>query len=334
MFALSPLKPGTLLLVERPFAYTHSKSNEELVDDSSHIITFSLTQKPEHRNNEEGGANGGKYLRQNVLDLLRQLEMRILVDHKQFIDKLSHLTPLRQQPLRKKSDDEDYNLLPYKILIELFERNFIANGIWPKLSRFNHSCLPNCFYIIINHLCFLSVLKPIDIGEEMTICYLPSVYHSYIERTIRLREYYIDECQCKLCDYDRNIGQADMQQLIRQFEENEEDEDKRRYLFKHLIYQYSPNRPLGFIEQMNQLKRTINIDIFIEQVKHGYLACPYILNYLLSHLNKYDKLEYIVDELQREFAYFNWIIDDNNNPNNQLKRFTDIVQFFVNFLED
>jgi hypothetical protein len=331
MFALCPLQPGTLLLVERPYAFVHSRSNETLVNEHTHIITFSLTQKPEHRNTDDGGTNGGKYLRQTVLDLLRQLETRILIDHKQFVEKLSHLMPLRQQPLRKKSDDEDYYLLPYKVLLEIFERNVIGGGLWAKLSRFNHSCLPNCFYIVINHLCFLSVLKPIEAGEEMTICYLPSVYSSYIERTIRLREYYIDECQCELCDYDRNIGQADMQQLCRQFEENEEDEEKRRYLFKHLIYQYSKNRPLGFVEQMSLLKRSVKIDIFIEQVKHGYLAYPYILNYLLSHINKSDKLNNVINELQREFAYFNWTIDNNDN---QLKRFTDIIQLIVNFLPD
>jgi hypothetical protein len=331
MFALCPLKPGTLLMVERPFAYVHLKTNETLVDDPSHLITFSLTQKPEHRNMEEGGTNGGKYIRQTALELLRQLETRILIDHKQFIQKLSHLSPLRQQTMRKKSDDEDYNLLPYKVLIDLFERNVIGSGLWAKLSRFNHACLPNCFYIIINHLCFLNVLKPIEVGEEMTICYLPSVYSSYIERTLRLREYFIEECQCNLCDYDRNIGRAEMQQICRQFEENEEDEEKRRYLFKHLIYQYSSNRPLGFIEQMSQLKRSVNIDIFVEQVKHGYLAHPYILNYILSHINKSDKLKNIINELQKEFAYINWTSD---NDDDQIRRLTEMIPLLVNFLQD
>jgi hypothetical protein len=86
---------------------------------------------------------------------------------------------------------------------------------------------------------------------------------------------------------------------------------------------------------MSQLKRSVNIDIFLEQVKHGYLAHPYILNYLLTHINKYDKLKNIINELQREFSYFNWIIDDNNNDtDNQIKRFIDIIQLFVNFLQD
>ncbi|CAF0794077.1 unnamed protein product [Rotaria sp. Silwood1] len=331
IFALCPLKPGTLLLVEQPFAFVHSKSNEELVDSQSHLVTFSLTQKREHRNIDEDGTSAGKYLRQSVLELLRQFETRILVDHKKFIEKLSHLTPLRQQPLRKKSDDEDYYLLPYKVLIELFERNVIGSGLWPKLARFNHSCLPNCFYIIINHLCFLSVLKPIETGEEMTICYLPSVYSSYIDRTLRLREYYIDECTCKLCDYDKNIGQAEMQQINRQFEESEEDEEKRRYLFKNLIYQYSADRPLGFVEQMSRLKRTVKMDIFIKQVIHGYLAYPYILNYILSHIHKYDKLQCVINELQKEFAYINWTVDNNDN---QIKRFRDILQLFINFIQD
>ncbi|CAF3928624.1 unnamed protein product [Adineta steineri] len=333
MFALCPLEPGTLLLVERPFAYVHAKTNEMLVDDPMHLITFSLTQKPEYRNMEDGGTNGGKYLRQTVLELLREVETRILIDHKYFVEKLSHLTPLRQQPLRKKSDDEDYYHLPYKILLEIFERNVIGSGLWTKLARFNHSCLPNCFYIIINHICFLSVIKPIEIGEEMTICYLPTVYSSYIERTLRLREYFIDECQCQLCEHDRNIGQAEMQQLCRQFEENDEDEEKRRYLFKHLIYQYSSNRSLGFIEQMSQLKRSIKLDIFVKQVKHGYLMHPYILKYILTHINKYDKLQNIINELKKEFSYFNWTIENIDNEN-QINRFKDIIQLLINYLQN
>ncbi|CAM4932981.1 unnamed protein product [Rotaria socialis] len=330
MFALCPLKPGTLLMVEQPFAYVHSESNETLIDGSSHYITFSLTQKPEHRCTEDEEISTGKYLRQPVLELLRHLETRILIDHKKFVERMSHLLPLRQQPLRKKSDDEDYQLLPYKLLVELFERNVIGSGLWPKLARFNHSCLPNCHFIIINHLCFLSVLKPIETGEELTICYLPSVYTSYIDRTLRLREYRIQECECKLCDYDKNIGQAEMQQLNRLFDENEEHEEKRRYLFKHLLYQYSSDRPLGFIEQMSQLKRSVKIDIFLKQVRHGYLAYPYILNYILSHIHKYDKLESVINELQKEFAYINWTSDSDD----KIKRFTTILQLFINCIQD
>ncbi|CAF4370110.1 unnamed protein product, partial [Adineta steineri] len=177
------------------------------------------------------------------------------------------------------------------------------------------------------------VIKPIEIGEEMTICYLPTVYSSYIERTLRLREYLIDECQCQLCEHDRNIGQAEMQQLCRQFEENDEDEEKRRYLFKHLIYQYSSNRSLGFIEQMSQLKRSIKLDIFVKQVKHGYLMHPYILKYILTHINKYDKLQNIINELKKEFSYFNWTLE-NIDDENQINRFKDIIQLLINYLQN
>lgn len=316
-----------MLLVERPFAYVPSKPNEQLVHEHSHIITFSLTQKSEHRHHEEGGNNGGKYLRQTVLNLFREVETRILLDHQRFMEKFSHLQPLRQHAMRKKSDDEDYYLLPYKIFIEFFERNIIRDGLWPKLSRFNHSCLPNCFYLIVNQMCFLSVLKPIQPGDELTICYLPSMYTSYIDRTLRLREYYIDECLCELCEYDRKIGQAEMQQICRQFEEHEDDEDKRRYLFKFLLYQYGSHRPLGFIDQLSQLKRSIHPDIFLEQVKHGYLAHPYILKYLLSRRNQSNKLEEVIQALQQEFAYFNW----NTNSNQSL---FDLLQLFLRIFDD
>ena len=318
--------------MEQPFAYVCPKSNEELVENSSCLVTFSLTQKSENQATMHDGTTSSKYLRQPVLDLLREFEKRILIDYKEFIEKLSHLTPLRERTLTRVSNDDDYQLLPYKVLMELFQQNVIGNGVWPKLARFNHSCLPNCFYIIINNLCFVSVLKPIEIGEEMTICYLPTVYGSYIDRTLHLHEYYINECQCELCDYDRNIGQAEMQQLIRQFEENE-DEDKRRYVFKHLMYRYNSDRPLGFIEQMSQLKRSVSIDIFLKQVKHGYLAHPYILNYILSHIHKHDKLKDVINEFQKEFSYIKWTID-TKHLTNSIERFTDILRLFINFLSN
>ncbi|UJR15788.1 hypothetical protein I4U23_002720 [Adineta vaga] len=331
MFALCPLKQGTLLLVERPIADVPGTPNEVLVDDPSHLITFSLTQKAEHRITDESRSHGGRYLRQPSLELLKQIETRILLDQKHYIEKLSHLTPLRQRPLRKKSEEEDYYLLPYKVLIEIYERNVIGNGLWTKLARFNHSCLPNCFYLIINHVCFLSVLKPIEIGEELTICYLPNVYTSYIDRTLRLREYYIEECDCKLCEYDRIYGQAEMQQLWRQFDENEDEEEKRRYLFKNLVYQYSSSRPLGFIEQLNQLKRSVKIEIFLKQIKHGYLVHPYILKYILTHRNKLNQLENVIKRLQNELAYFNWTLLIDNN---QINRFLELLQNLITFLQD
>ena len=314
MFARRPLAPGTLLFVERPFVYVQPKSNETLLDQSVPEIYFSITQKPESRYSDDVGTSVGRYLRQSSLDLLKNLETRILIDPKHSLEALSHLTPLRQHNARKKSDDDDYPLLPYRILLELYERNVIGSGLWTKLARFNHSCLPNCLYLVVNRLCFVSVLKPIDIGEEMTVCYLPTVYSSYIERRVRLREFYIDECQCELCEYDREVGRVEMQQLCWLFEDTDEDENKRRYIFKYLISQFSSSRPLGFVEQMSRLHRPVTVEIFLEQVKHGYLTHPHVLDYLLSHLHRCSQLKAVVDQLKQELAYFNWPADDEHIP--------------------
>jgi hypothetical protein len=339
------LTPGTLLFVEQPFAYVHLKSNEALIDDPSHLSLFSITQKLEQRNTADGDASsGGKYLRQSSLELIKQLETRILIDPKFAMEKLSHLMPLRQKLQRQQKcgygggggdDDDSFHELPYKLFLELYERNVIIAGIWPKLSRFNHSCLPNCTFIVLNHVCYASVLQPIEIGEELTICYLPSVYSSYIERTIRLRDHYIDQCQCSLCLFDRFTGQAELQQLCRQFEEHDDNEDKRRYLFKHMIYRFSSNRPLGFIEQMNQLKRSVTIDIFIEQVKHGYLTHPYVLKYLRSHLHKYNRLKSVFEQLNRQFAYFNVTFDQTTSlTNDQKEQWIKLIELLFDGLPD
>lgn len=334
LFALRSLTPGTLLLVERPFAFAHLKTNEDLVNDRLHVMHFAIGRKRDSRINAEGTVSTGKYFRQTSLELLRILETRILVDPKYSMEKLSHLMPLRQQIQRQNLDDEEnFQLLPYKLILELYERNVIGTGLWPKFSRFNHSCLPNCSFLVINHLCFVNVLKPIEIGEELTISYLPSVYNSYLERTLRLRDYYIDQCDCSLCQYDRIEGQSEMQQLCRLFEENDDDENKRRFIFKHLISQYGQSRPLGFVEQMSLLKRSVSPEIFVSQVRHGYLAHPSILNYLLTHLHKYSKLKSVFRQLESQFGYFQWNITNDDIPEDEQKRqWADAIELFIKTL--
>lgn len=327
-----------MLLVEEPFAYAHAKTNEYLVDNPLHVIFFGITQKRDQRREREGSnqiPTRGKYLRQSTLELFNTIETRILIDPKHAIKRLSHLMPLRQHLQRQRSidDDENYEELPYKAFYELCERNVIGTGLWPKLARFNHSCLPNCCFLVIRHLCFVSVLKPIAVGEELTICYLPSVYHSYVDRTLRLRNFYIDHCDCSLCDYDQTMGQGDMHQLCRLFEETEDDEEKRRYIFKHLLWQYGQTRPLGFVEQMSLLKRPVSVEIFLDQVKHGYLGHPWILNYLLTHMRKYSKLKSVFQELEREFAYFQWhITNDQTSDDEQKEKWTEMIRLLIETL--
>lgn len=331
MFALHALQPGTLLFVERPLAYVPARTNDVLIDDPSRLTIFSLTQKPENRNLDEGCTQGGKYLRQTSLELIQQLETRLLIDHKHFLDKLAHLTPLRQRLVRSSSDEEDSCRLPYRVLMEVFERNVIGNGFWPKLARFNHSCLPNCFYMIVHQVCFLSVLRPIEPGEELTICYLPTVYTSYIERTLHLREYYVDECECPLCEYDRSVGQSELQQIYRQFDEADEDDERRRQLFKHMMHRHSDSRPLGFVAQMSGLKRDVSMPIFLQQVKHGYLPHPYILKYILAHWSKVSQLTDVVKRLQQELAYVEWRTDI---PFEQDPRFKPLLRALITVLPE
>ena len=314
LFALRQLTPGTLLLVDKPFVFVQPKSNEDLFDSNPKSILFSITQKVELRFKTDSNLVSGKYLRQSALELLWQLERKLLIEPEASIEKLSDLIPFRQLNQREiNEDDDNYQLISYRNFLELYERNVFGNGLWPKLSRFNHSCLPNCFFLFINNLCFVNVLKSIDIGEELTISYLPSNYLSYLDRTLYLREFYIEECRCSLCCYDRDHGQAEMQQLYRQFEEGEDDEEKRRYIFKRLISQYGPSRPLGFVEQMAKLQRPVTIEILSRQVRHGYLAHRFLLNYLSSNMHKYEKLKEIHALLRHQFAYFDWNLNDSTS---------------------
>lgn len=307
MFATRRIECGTLLIVERPFAFVHGQSNENLITSELPLVRFALTRKFEARFESDDTSTPHKYLRHPAVELLSLVEEKILSRPEESMKDLSNLLPFRNMRQRESYEDEaSYKQLPYKHLLNFYERNMIGTGIWLKLSRFNHSCLPNCYFLVCRHFVFVSTLRTIENNEELTINYLPSMYNSYVERTIRLRDYFIENCSCELCVYDREVGQIELQQICRLFDESNGDEQRQRYWFKCLLRRFGPTRPLGFIEQMKKLKTRVSTKIFSEQVRNGYLNDQFILQYLLTNVNKFESLKPVYELLKSQFSLFNW----------------------------
>lgn len=73
-------------------------------------------------------------------------------------------------------------------------------GIFLEASRFNHSCrhnAQNTWNANLNQLT-IHVLKDIEEGEELTICYFDG-FKTYSERQTLLRDSFNFECTCGLC---------------------------------------------------------------------------------------------------------------------------------------
>jgi len=98
-------------------------------------------------------------------------------------------------------------LLPENEMIELFciinvnawgvNLNYGA-GIFPKISLFNHSCIPNCVLSNVHTTMYGRAISKIKAGEEVVVSYV-ELYLSTEERQQRLAEDKFFICKCKRC---------------------------------------------------------------------------------------------------------------------------------------
>ncbi|KAL0608884.1 Histone-lysine N-methyltransferase SMYD3, partial [Plecturocebus cupreus] len=66
------------------------------------------------------------------------------------------------------------------------------------ISLLNHSCDPNCSVVFNGPHLLLRAVRDIEVGEELTICYLDMLMTSE-ERRKQLRDQYCFECDCFRC---------------------------------------------------------------------------------------------------------------------------------------
>ncbi|XP_043860494.1 histone-lysine N-methyltransferase SMYD3 isoform X1 [Dromiciops gliroides] len=78
------------------------------------------------------------------------------------------------------------------------EMQEVGVGLYPSMSLLNHSCDPNCAIVFEGPRLFLRAVRNIQLGEELTICYLDVLAPS-AERQKQLREQYCFDCDCPLC---------------------------------------------------------------------------------------------------------------------------------------
>ena len=81
--------------------------------------------------------------------------------------------------------------------------NRSKNGIFPNLSRFNHSCVPSAEFRWNEKLYRQEIRAIRDIvpGEEITLCYftLETMAKSKVDRQNYLRDHYGFICDCHAC---------------------------------------------------------------------------------------------------------------------------------------
>ncbi|XP_025241289.1 histone-lysine N-methyltransferase SMYD3 isoform X1 [Theropithecus gelada] len=92
---------------------------------------------------------------------------------------------------------------PHKVICNSFticnaEMQEVGVGLYPSISLLNHSCDPNCSIVFNGPHLLLRAVRDIEVGEELTICYLDMLMTSE-ERRKQLRDQYCFECDCFRC---------------------------------------------------------------------------------------------------------------------------------------
>ena len=88
-----------------------------------------------------------------------------------------------------------------KILI--FDDNPLSEGIWFYPSLFNHSCIPNCSQFGFGDILIITAINDIEKNNELTINYLNNDIPFDMRQNI-LKEKYDFNCNCELCNYEKN----------------------------------------------------------------------------------------------------------------------------------
>ncbi|XP_054405949.1 histone-lysine N-methyltransferase SMYD3 isoform X3 [Pongo abelii] len=101
----------------------------------------------------------------------------------------------------------DYFSLPFLPCLQVICNSFticnaemqeVGVGLYPSISLLNHSCDPNCSIVFNGPHLLLRAVRDIEVGEELTICYLDMLMTSE-ERRKQLRDQYCFECDCFRC---------------------------------------------------------------------------------------------------------------------------------------
>ena len=84
----------------------------------------------------------------------------------------------------------------------IYKTNTFTYGVYLKMSRFNHSCRPNAqyFWNVDTNTRDVRALRKIKRGEEITLCYFPSMIGSREERQTQLKDTFNFDCNCEVLD--------------------------------------------------------------------------------------------------------------------------------------
>ncbi|XP_068236228.1 SET and MYND domain-containing protein 4-like isoform X2 [Palaemon carinicauda] len=78
----------------------------------------------------------------------------------------------------------------------------VASGMFPALSFINHSCYPNMRHYTLGRDLVMRAIRPIEAGQELTICYTEEFHKLSTLKRSKVLEKYHFTCFCEACSQD------------------------------------------------------------------------------------------------------------------------------------
>lgn len=94
-----------------------------------------------------------------------------------------------------------------KLVVNLFtledgQLSAIGSALIPEISKINHSCDPNCVLSFKGRTAYITSIRDIPKGTELTISYIP-LPKSFLKRKEQLHTQFNFTCHCSLCSKQR-----------------------------------------------------------------------------------------------------------------------------------
>jgi len=253
--ANSRIKRGTLIEKEAPVLETEWRSgriNEMWNSDSSNDdrwikwTEYHLKYAPEVI---EKFIKMEKKQKEEYLKLSNKYKEKLDQDHPYIVDlqQFSHNTLQKFFPFLDLGEiDVETALQVY----EIFDTNAFHNGVFLKMSRFNHSCIANAeyFWNTTENVREIRSISNIEDGEEITISYGGLEVEDTRVRRENLSRYHF-HCNCPAC----NLSKENLEEEKKICQNFRELEEKSNFLRKEQNFIQTITNVFNYLKTRNEV---------------------------------------------------------------------------------
>merc|ERR1712037_825266 len=160
------------------------------------------------------------------------------------------------------------------VFSNISKENALTNGVFLKMSRFNHSCHPNAAMSCrVSNTQDVRALRKIREGEEITICYTDSSESlwSREERRAELKSLYNFDCNCEGCDMTSEQIQQEYENIAA-FKHESASQRERRNLFVKMPENQQNELRFNFIkDELERSKQMYKLAKKVKPIHRGWI---------------------------------------------------------------